>query len=99
MNRHLHRALSVLTLSISLGALYAQQPNAAPATDTPMKVSSVVMARTKISGAFAKYPEGVTIPRVLDQVVLRAVIATDGTVSSVEMVSGPESLRDVAIKT
>jgi protein TonB len=62
----------------------------------PAKVSSGVIAGSKISGANPVYPPIAKAAHVSGAVVLHAIISKTGTIESLTVISGPEMLRNSA---
>jgi TonB family protein len=63
----------------------------------PVHVASGVMAGQRISGRNPVYPQDAKDQRVEGTVVLDATIGTDGTVEHIDVVSGPEMLRQSSL--
>jgi protein TonB len=63
----------------------------------PQRVSSGVVAGSKISGANPVYPPIAKAAHVSGAVVLHAIISKSGTIEKLEVVSGPEMLRASAV--
>jgi protein TonB len=63
----------------------------------PARVSSGVMAGSKISGSNPMYPPIAKAAHVSGAVVLHAVISKTGSIERLEVVSGPEMLRASAL--
>ena len=72
-------------------------PATASAMNRPVKVASGTEAGSKISGKNPTYPAKARKAHVEGTVVLKAVISKTGDISSLQVVSGPESLRQSAI--
>jgi len=68
-----------------------------PAPKGPVRVAGGVAAGAKIGGENPKYPADARKAHVEGTVVLRAIISTTGDITSLQPVSGPESLRESAI--
>lgn len=66
-------------------------------TRAPLKVGSGVMEALLINRVEPKYPRIAQAARVSGAVVLSAVIAADGTIQSVHVVSGPPLLMGAAL--
>ena len=79
---------SLLTLGIA-GAAAAQ---------APVRISGGVMAGSLMRQVAPIYPEAARAAGVQGAVVLHAVIDPEGRVDSLEVVSGPEILREAALK-
>jgi len=80
---------------LGLGAAPTPVVKAAPPKG-PQKVSSCVIAGSKISGANPVYPPIAKAAHVSGAVVLHAIISKQGTIQSLTVVSGPEMLRNSA---
>ena len=76
---------------------HAQEAEAAPAAPKgPLRVSGSVFASSKISGSDPVYPADAMAAQVQGAVVLHVVVSKEGTVESLEPISGPETLRAAA---
>lgn len=64
----------------------------------PLHVPAGVIAGTKISGINPIYPPEAKVNRIQGAVVLRAIIAKTGAVDALQVVSGPEELRQSALE-
>src|SRR6202453_2771835 len=62
----------------------------------PARVSGGVVAGLKISGANPVYPPIARAAHVSGAVVLHAIISKSGTIENLEVISGPEMLRNAA---
>jgi protein TonB len=62
----------------------------------PQRVSSGVMAGSKLSGANPVYPPIARAAHVSGAVVLHAIISKEGTIKNLSVISGPEMLRTAA---
>jgi protein TonB len=62
----------------------------------PARVSSGVVAGNKLSGASPVYPPIARAAHVSGAVVLHAIISKSGSIENLEVISGPEMLRNAA---
>jgi len=62
----------------------------------PQRVSSGVVAGNKLSGSNPVYPPIAKAAHVSGAVVLHAIISKSGTIENLEVISGPEMLRNAA---
>jgi protein TonB len=63
----------------------------------PVRVSSGVVAGSKIGGVNPTYPPIARAAHVSGTVVLHAIISKAGTITNLQVVSGPEMLRASAV--
>ena len=75
----------------------AMPPPPPPMTRGPLKMGSGVMEASLINRVEPRYPRIAQVARVSGTVVLSAVIAVDGTIQSVHVVSGPALLMGAAL--
>lgn len=68
------------------------------AAQAPVRISGGVMEEALIRRGAPIYPDAARAAGVWGTVVLHAVIDTEGRVDSLHIVSGPEVLRDAALK-
>lgn len=68
-----------------------------PAPTAPVKVASGIAAGGKIGGENPTYPADARKAHVSGTVVLKAVISKTGEITSLQVTSGPESLRQSAL--
>ena len=81
-----------------LSGIELTAPSSAAQTMSPARVSGGVMAGQRISGEQPVYPPDAKEAHIAGAVVLHAVIGTDGAVESLQVVSGPDQLRESAVK-
>ncbi len=81
--------------------LDVNEPPPAPATASaphgPVRVAGGVAAGSKIGGENPTYPADARKAHVSGTVVLKAVISRTGQITSLQIISGPESLRQSAV--
>lgn len=81
------------------GAAHANEP--VPGAPIPindaLNVSNKVMAGNRLSGENPTYPADARKAHVSGTVVLSAIISKDGTITDLQVISGPEELRRSAI--
>jgi TonB family protein len=70
---------------------------AAPAADKPVNVTGAVMAGSRLGGKNPVYPADARKEHVSGTVILRAVISKTGDIASLQVIRGPESLRQSAM--
>ena len=90
-----------VTLSFSLAG-GSQDEAAAPRTSTtrelpPIRIAGNVTQAKLLHRVDAVYPPIAKAANVQGTVVLRAIIAKDGTVKQLELISGPPMLTDAAM--
>ncbi|MEO6815482.1 MAG: M56 family metallopeptidase [Edaphobacter sp.] len=76
-----------------------EPPPPATATTTPsvVRVAGAVAAGSKIGGENPTYPADARKAKVSGTVILKAIISKTGNIKSLQIVSGPESLRKSAM--
>jgi len=79
------------------GTVKAVSYTPAAVQEGPVRVSAGVMAGQLVSRGFPVYPEEAKADGVQGSVVLKAVISKEGTVTNLQVESGPEQLRASAI--
>lgn len=105
----LGRRVALLSTCLTVGALTCGAAVLLPAPVSPqtssgtpqgpkiVRISSGVMAANNVSKAIPVYPPAAKEAHITGSVVMAAVIGTDGTVNSLQVVSGPEELQDAAL--
>ena len=88
---------SALALSMHVNAQPAGLDNSAAKAPERLSVSAGQMTENVLTKVSPKYPEEAKKARVRGKVLLNAVIGKDGTVQSLDVVSGPEMLRQSAL--
>ncbi len=83
--------------AIGLGTAPPVVKAAPPKPISPAKISSGVIAGNKLSGSNPVYPPIAKAAHVSGSVVLHAIISKTGSIQSLQVVSGPETLRANAI--
>lgn len=90
---------SVLGLALCIPAGWAQQPST-PSPTQPQKriaVAAGVMAGQRIGGDMPVYPPDAKAAHIEGTVVLQALIAKDGSIQNLRVVSGPPMLQAAAV--
>jgi TonB family protein len=68
-----------------------------PAPKGPVRVSGGIAAGSKIGGENPKYPADARKAHVEGTVALRAIIGKTGAITNLQVISGPEELRQSAM--
>jgi TonB family protein len=88
---------TALALSMQVDAAPAASDSNDSKTARPLTVRSAVMANQKLAGVNPKYPEEAKKAKIEGKVVLSAIIGKDGTVESLQVISGPKELQQSSL--
>ena len=105
LTRRLLTLAACAALAATTGAsALALQVDAAPASthsgaasSKPVHVSPGAVAGNRIGGENPQYPADATKKHIQGTVVVKATISKQGTISSAQVLSGPEMLRESAV--
>ena len=93
------RAAIALVIFFACGcAGYAQEASQSPPPNEPVRVDAKTMKAKLTHEVLPKYPQDAKDAHVMGIVVLSAVIAKDGSVKDLQVISGPPMLLKAATK-
>lgn len=88
---------SALALRMTVAAAAEKNPSAIATPAAPMRVPAGVMAGNLVARVNPKYPIPARNAKIQGTVVLHAIINKGGTIENLQIVSGPEELRQSSL--
>lgn len=92
------RSAVALVIWLAVACVGYGQDSGQSGAPEPVKVNGKVMAAKLIHQPLPKYPQDAKDAHVMGTVVLSAIIAKDGSVKDVQIISGPPMLLKSATK-